>query len=207
MVLIKDYRKRYGDVNIVAIPELELSVGLYWLKGENGSGKTTLLKSMAGLIPFDGTISVAGNDLNKRRKDYKSIVNYAEAEPLYPEFLTGNDLIRFYMDVKKGNALQLAHLVDTMGIGEYIDRKIATYSSGMIKKLSLVLAFIGKPKLLLLDEPLITLDIKAVANLQNVMGAYISNGTSFIVTSHQEMAVPNCKLQTLLVANKTVAVL
>src|ERR1700744_774701 len=166
MIKFKDYSKLYNDQLILRIPQLELEHDIYWLKGENGAGKTTLIKSIAGLIPFNGEIAVDGVDINKQRANYRRIVNYAEAEPQYPVFLSGNDLIRFYTQTKGGDNKRVQALVGALGITNYANNKIGTYSSGMAKKLSLVLAFIGNPKLILLDEPLIALDQQSVSNLQ-----------------------------------------
>jgi ABC-2 type transport system ATP-binding protein len=187
MILFNNYKKFFGQKLIVDIPSLELGHNIYWLQGENGSGKTTLMKSVAGLIPFEGSISLDGTDIRKHRTRYRELVNYAEAEPAFPGFLTGNDLVRFYTKTKKGNVQRVSSLIASFGIGDYIDNKIATYSSGMAKKLSLVLGFIGNPKLILLDEPLITLDVASVKTLQDMITSSYNEGVSFLITSHQEL--------------------
>jgi len=187
MIQFSNYQKYFGPQLIVDIPALDLAQGIYWLKGENGSGKTTLIKSIAGLIPFEGNISVAATDIKQNRTKYRDIVNYAEAEPLYPSFLTGSDLVRFYTKTKKASDQQVATLIKSFGVQDYIDNKIGTYSSGMAKKLSLVLGFIGNPTLILLDEPLITLDVASVKTLQDLIVEHYSAGASFLVTSHQDL--------------------
>lgn len=203
MIEFSGYKKYFGNILAVDIPLLKLAQNLYWLKGENGSGKTTLLKSIAGLIPFDGNISVEGIDIRKQRTDYRSIVNYAEAEPLYPGFLTGMDLVRFYADTKKAEKKQVEGLIAAFGIAGYADNKVSTYSSGMVKKLSLALGFIGNPKLILLDEPLITLDQQAVKILQDLIEEYYRGGVAFLVTSHQEITFSHISPSRLLVKDKT----
>jgi ABC-2 type transport system ATP-binding protein len=136
---------------------------------------------------------------------YTSKVNYAEAEPLYPDFLTGEDLIRFYQSTKKGTSEHTKHLADAFGIGAYAGNKIGTYSSGMAKKLSLVLALMGKPELVLLDEPLITLDQQAVSTLQGIIQSYQAKGISFLITSHQEVHFDSIVPARLLIKDKTLA--
>lgn len=187
MLRINNYRKSYNDALVLDIPSAELPHNIYWLKGTNGSGKTTLIKSVAGLIPFDGEISINGVDIRKKRTQYRSLINYAEAEPQYPGFLSGVDLVTFYAEVKKADPGQVRTLIETFGIGSYAGNKTSTYSSGMGKKLSLVLGFIGNPNLILLDEPLITLDEASVNNLKQLIKEYYEKGVSFIITSHQEM--------------------
>ncbi len=188
------------------MPNLTLPHDLYWLKGENGAGKTTLIKSISGLIPFEGTISVDGTDINKKRVAYRQKVNYAEAEPLFPDFLTGNDLIQFYKKTKNAHEAQIGLLVEALGIGSYAAHKVGTYSSGMTKKLSLVLGLMGQPKLILLDEPLITLDQQSVAALQQILEDYYRNGISLFITSHQEITFAGKPSTRLAVHDKTIIV-
>lgn len=202
MIRFTNYNKYYDNNLVISIPQLELEHNIYWLQGENGSGKTTLIKSIAGLLPFSGNIVVENKDITKDRIAYRMVVNYAEAEPVYPVFLTGNDITRFYATTKKASEEQVKSLIEAFGIGNYIDNKIGTYSSGMAKKLSLVLGFIGTPKLIVLDEPLITLDHQAVAVLQDLIKEYFSNGVTFLVTSHQEISFPGYKSVKLAISDK-----
>jgi len=206
MLVFEDYKKQFGDTTIISIPKLELSPGVYWLKGENGSGKTTLIKSISGLIPFDGRISVAGQDIRTNRIAYTSIVNYAEAEPIFPGFLTGTDLIRFYCETKKANDGQARQLAGVLGVTGYADNKTGTYSSGMAKKLSLVLGFLGMPKFIMLDEPLITLDQQSVQALYELIQQYYAAGVSFLITSHQDVFFDNLATTRLLIKDKTLVV-
>lgn len=203
MLQFTNYRKSYGNSEIINIPELQLDHGIYWLKGTNGSGKTTLIRSVAGLIPFDGRIAVADNDIKQNRIAYTTVVNYAEAEPMYPGFLTGNDLTEFYRSSKNAPEGQLETLSKKLGITSYCGNKTATYSSGMAKKLSLVLGFLGNPKLILLDEPLITLDTASVATLQHMIREQYEAGVSFIITSHQAIEIEGTAVQHLEIQNKT----
>ena len=185
MLSIKNFEKKYGnsDEPVLSIHDCNIEKGIYWIKGANGTGKTSLLKSIAGLIPFDGNIVVDGLDINHNRMAYLQQVNYAEAEPQYPLFLSGKDLIDFYRSTKKGNFPDT--LLNNLGVEKFMHKKTSTYSSGMLKKLSLVLAFIGTPTLILLDEPLIALDVAAVEVLQSAIRQYHQQGVSFIITSHQ----------------------
>jgi ABC-2 type transport system ATP-binding protein len=187
MLTITSFQKKYpgNDEPVLSIPHFKLDKGIYWIKGENGSGKTSLIKSIAGLIPFAGSIAVNDVELSKQRMAYTKMVNYAEAEPLYPPFLTGKELIDFYKNTTGGDLP--ADLITALGVEKFMHNKTAVYSSGMMKKLSLVLGFTGNPQLILLDEPLIALDIAAVEILQLTIAAYNKKGVSLIITSHQPL--------------------
>lgn len=205
MLRFKDYSKSYNGNLIAAIPLLELPTGAYWLKGQNGTGKTTLLRSIAGIIPYKGNITLRDVDVRKQAMDYRRMVSYAAAEPLYPSFLTGDDLIRFYLQTKGGTQQEAQALVQQLGAHNYLHNKVGTYSSGMLKKLSLILAFVGQPKLVMLDEPLITLDQAAVEMLYGIMSGYYRDGNMLLVTSHQEVVIEGMPMQQLAIHNKTVA--
>jgi ABC-2 type transport system ATP-binding protein len=174
---------------VLDIPALFLDKGIYWFKGVNGAGKTTLIKSIAGLIPFEGEVLIGDFPIRQQRAEYLKIINYAEAEPLYPSFLTGNDLLNFYFNTKGGDRRSAERLINAFGMGPYLKNEVGTYSSGMAKKLSLLLAFVGHPALILLDEPFITLDADAVDFLHQHISEIYSSGVSLCISSHQPLAI------------------
>jgi ABC-2 type transport system ATP-binding protein len=189
MLQLSDIRKSYGAHHVFSIDELTLPPGIYWLKGANGAGKSTLLGILAGLIPFKGNVSIDQHvSLRKNPVHYRQLLNHAEAEPTYPSFLTGTELIEFIRNIKKGTKEQIEEIRKILGIDDYLQNPTGTYSSGMLKKLSLLLAFIGQPKWILLDEPLTTLDQssqKALCDL--IMKQRQHKNISFIITSHHDI--------------------
>lgn len=185
MLSIKNLKKQYGTHLILDVTQLTFADGLCWVKGANGSGKSTLLKIIGGLIPFEGEVSIDGIDLRQQTTAYRRLVNYAEAEPLYPPYLTGRDLISFIATTRQANNEQVNELMEAFRIGGFIQNPIGTYSSGMVKKLSLVAAFVGQPKYILLDEPLVTIDKESVPILCQLVRAFSNKGVNFIFTSHQ----------------------
>lgn len=204
MLHFTHFVKSYGTEPVLSISDLTLKEGIYWLQGENGAGKTTLLKSVAGLIPFTGNITVYDTNIRQHRMAYRRLVNWAEAEPLYPDFLTGIDLINFYQHTQPTNTAEIKHLLKLFGTDRYVHQKLSTYSSGMTKKLSLTLAFIGQPKWILLDEPLITLDTAAIDNCLSLIHQYHQKGVSFLITSHQSFVdKAPFTTQSLRIVNKT----
>ena len=189
MLTFTSTTKSYGKREILSIPSLQLDAGIYWLQGANGSGKTTLLRMIAGLLPFRGDIHC--NDLSQRKEPvaYRRSVSWADAEPLYPDFLKGQDLVAFYQEVRKASTEQVNSLTEIFQVRPYLAAPIGTYSSGMVKRLSLVLAFIGRPSLIMLDEPLVTLDKDCIPVLYQLIGhSYREQNTSFLISSHQDLA-------------------
>jgi ABC-2 type transport system ATP-binding protein len=186
MLQFANVYKTYDQQPVLEISSLKLERNIYWLQGINGSGKTTFLSMLAGLIPFKGDILLDGINLRESPLSYRRLVNFAEAEPLYPDFITGLELVSFYQDIRKAASVQTDLLVNLFKMHRFLSMPVGTYSSGMIKKLSLLLAFIGKPSLILLDEPLATLDEGSIHVLPDLIRAYHKEfKTCFIFSSHQ----------------------
>ncbi|MFP4094920.1 MAG: ATP-binding cassette domain-containing protein [Cyclobacteriaceae bacterium] len=186
MLTISNFCKQYGQVIILKIPEFHLPPGIHWIRGPNGSGKSTLFKSIAGIIPFEGDIYLGEINQKQKPRIYRQQVSYAEAEPLYPDYLRGTDLLAYVAEargVKKNHWLPLCERFDMQS---YIDTPCGTYSSGMLKKLSLVMALLGKSRLNLLDEAFITIDSQSTRILCEIIGEYHNQlEISFLLSSHQ----------------------
>lgn len=187
MLSIKNYSKSYHDIEVLSIDTLQLRSGIYWIKGENGSGKSTLFKSIAGIIPFDGDIIFQNADVKKNPVAYRRLVHYAEAEPQYPGFLTAKDLVRFVGRSRGVKLAEQGQCISNFGVDSFFEKPCQTFSSGMMKKLSLVLAFLGNTPLIILDEPLITLDSRARETLLAEIKKRASTGTTFLLSSHQSL--------------------
>ena len=206
MLTIEHFSKSYSGTQVIYIQSLSLSSGIYWIKGENGSGKTTLFKSLAGLHPCEGKIQFDdGINLHKNPIIFRNRVNYSEADPLYPGFLTSKDLIRFIGSTKGADQKQQDFFVEQFNMSSYFEKPVETYSSGMLKKLSLAIAFLGSPKLIILDEPLITLDVQARSVLLHIMKNYIDqHEVTFLLSSHQMLDSTELKVnETFVIENKT----
>ena len=205
MLQITDFKKAYSTRIILQIPSLTIPAGSFWLKGNNGSGKTTLMKILAGINPFEGVVQLNGSDLVKNPIGYRQQVSFAEAEPVFPGFVTGWDLIRFVQAIRKEPDTRIQSLVHYFGILSFLPYTVGTYSSGMTKKLSLLLTFIGNTKLILLDEPLITLEDIFLPTLFSLIKDRQINGTSFLLSSHQPFREDQFTSQgTIVVENQSV---
>ena len=188
MLQLTDIQKSFGAHPVFSIDKLHLEKGIYWLKGANGSGKSTLLKIIAGLLPFNGEIILNETiSIRKQPVNYRLLINHSAAEPVYPSFLTGNELVEFVRSIKKGTEQQVNDIKDILGIDNYLLNPTGSYSSGMLKKLSLLSAFMGRPRWILLDEPFTTLDHASQSALCGLIRKQHQQGISFILTSHHDI--------------------
>lgn len=170
IVDVRHVTKRYG--NIVALRDitLQLGAGLHLLRGANGSGKSTLLKLLAGVEPCEeGDIVINGHDMRSDLQRAKSQLGWLPSDPDVYGFLRGDALLRMVAAARGVHgATHEAHIRDLLtqlGISTLIDRRFDAMSLGMQRKFMLVAAMMGKPALLLLDEPANALDADALVAL------------------------------------------
>jgi ABC-2 type transport system ATP-binding protein len=188
MLHVKNLLKKFGHKTVLNIEELFIPPGITHLKGINGSGKTTFSRIAAGLIPFKGEVLLDNKYSPMSNKvQYRKLVNYAESEPLYPEFFTANDLIAFIGKAKGASKQDQKRFIELFGVDGYLYDTVGTYSSGMLKRLSLCLAFLGSPSLILLDEPFNTLDTDAIDLLKTLTHDQHRKAVNFILVSHQDV--------------------
>ena len=188
MLQLTAIHKSFGSHHVFSIDQLRLENGIYWLKGANGSGKSTLMRLVAGLLPFKGDILLNEEiSIKQQPVAYRLLVNHSAAEPIYPSFLTGDELVVFVSSIKNGTHQQADQVKSLLGITNYLSNPTGSYSSGMLKKLSLLCAFIGQPAWILLDEPFTTLDHASQSAVCKLIRGKAGEGISFIITSHPDI--------------------
>ena len=160
---------------------------MHWIRGINGAGKSTLLKSIAGIIPFEGEITIDGLNLKGYPVASRRRVTYSEAEPVYPSFLCALDMIDFVAQARKSPKEAVREIVEYFSIDSFAEQAIGGYSTGMLKKLSLCLAFIGAKSWILLDEPFAFIDQETEEKLKILIRDKREKGLNFIITSHHEV--------------------
>lgn len=179
--------KKYGSHTVLQFDQWKIDTGIYWLKGGNGTGKTTLFRIISGQTPFNGQVLLNGIDLKKEPILFRSKISYAEAEPQYPLFITGQELLNFYKEVRNAHQDEIEELTVLFELKDFLKQKIGGYSSGMLKKLSLICALMGEVDLYILDEPLITIDVASAHQLYELIAQKAKQGKSFLLSSHQDI--------------------
>jgi len=187
MLILKNFRKIYNGNLILKEESIQIPEGLIWIKGVNGSGKSTLLKSIAGIIPFDGDILLNGVSLKKDPVLIRRKITYAEAEPFYPEMLTAREIIEFAASVRGESSENTRELIRYFGVDEFYKQACGGYSTGMLKKVALIMAFLGDPALILLDEPFAFIDDETEKKLTSLVRRFKDLSKTLLITSHHEM--------------------
>lgn len=146
---------------------------IYGLLGRNGAGKTTLFNCISEELSLDtGNISLI-NDINLEESLDSSNIGYVYSDPILPDFLTGYEFIKFYIDIHKNK------IKDLLTIEEYLDfikidendrhKLIKSYSFGMKNKIQMLCFLITKPDVILLDEPLTSFDVVVALEIKNLL--------------------------------------
>jgi ABC-type multidrug transport system ATPase subunit len=202
--------KRYGS--LTAVDDVSFSVGgeIFGLLGANGAGKSTLIKMLVGLLgPDGGTLRVAGHDVRLDAIAARRAVGYLPEDLELYERLTGREFLRFVGGVKGAppDDERLESDLDAFGIIDKADHLIKEYSLGMKKKIGLLAAFLGSPRILVLDEPLNALDAYSMRLVEQRLAAFRDVGVAVVLSSHVMAFVERiCSRVLILRAGKTVAV-
>ncbi|MCA6107092.1 ABC transporter ATP-binding protein [Bradyrhizobium cenepequi] len=185
-VQITDVSKRYGRIDAASGVSFELGQGeMVALIGHNGAGKTTLMKLMLGLIhPTHGSIRVLGEDPAAGQFSARRRLGYLPENVSFDASLTGRETQRFYARLKQEPLAKAEQLLDVVGLGAAADRRVGTYSKGMRQRLGLAQALIGRPQLLLLDEPTTGLDPELRQTFYDAIQRLAAEGTTVLLCSH-----------------------
>jgi len=182
--------KRYADIVAVDYIDLNIKHGeILGLLGPNGSGKSTTLKMILGLVkPDSGSVNVLGVNAEDDPVAVKRQVGYVPESPRLYEFLTGLEYLDFVGDVygigvsEKKNRIE--EYLEALELEGREGDMISSYSLGMKQKIALISAFLHKPKLLLLDEPLNGLDPRSARIVKDLLRELKSQGVTTIMSTH-----------------------
>ena len=186
VVTVESVTKRYG--NIVAVNDVSLSISrgeVYSLVGANGAGKSTLIRMIVGITdPDRGQVIICGDDLAKRVPNTKRHLGYLPEELILYERLTGKEYLHLVAGLKEADKSQIPEEVAFFELSQVENKLVGGYSLGMRKKLGLAAAMIGKPDVLVLDEPLNGLDVEMMRKLRLRITDERERGRAVLVSSH-----------------------
>lgn len=159
------------------------ALGLF---GHNGAGKSTLMKVILGVLaPTSGQLSVLGhcprsNDAHEYRRQF----GYLPENVSFYDQLTGREVLTYFAKLKGYPVTQAQQLLEQVNLEVAADRQVKTYSKGMRQRLGLAQAFLGEPKLLILDEPTVGLDPVATSEFYQMVDQLKTSGCAVILCTH-----------------------
>ena len=190
VITVSNLSKSYEDFK--ALDSVSFIVGkgqVYGYLGPNGAGKTTTIRTLLGLLkPDDGDVFISGINPIDDPVQALQIVGYAPELPILQPFFSGERLLDFTgrmfglsKQVRKERIKQLLMLV---GLEEFGKRKIGKYSKGMTQRLSLAVALINDPLILIMDEPTIGMDPEAQVYFRDLFKELTKEGKTMFISSH-----------------------
>ena len=190
LIELRKISKAYGTVS--ALRELDLTVPegcLYGLLGPNGAGKTTAMRILATLLaPDSGSVVVGGVDGLAQPRNVRQLMGYVAQEVAIDKILSGRELLQLQGDLyhlpRNDRDSRIADLIDRLAMGDWIDRRCGTYSGGMRRRLDLAAGLLHRPRLLVLDEPTVGLDIESRSAIWQLLRQLVDEGTTVLLSSH-----------------------
>ena len=174
---------------VEALHPLTLSVHsgeVLGLFGHNGAGKSTLMKLILGVLkPTSGRVSALGHCPRATSShEYRAQFGYLPENVSFYDHLTGREVLRYFARLKGHSLRQADALLEEVNLSVAADRSVKTYSKGMRQRLGLAQAFLGEPKLLILDEPTVGLDPVATSDFYQMVDRLKTGGCAVILCSH-----------------------
>ena len=209
MISLTSLTKRYGS--FTAVDGIDLSVPrgeLFGFLGPNGAGKTTTLRMIAGILrPTSGRVEIAGIDIANDPVAAKSKLGFIPDRPFIYEKLTGAEFLRFVAGLYDQTGPQIEHrareLLALFDLEQWRDELVESYSHGMRQKLIISSAFVHRPEVIVVDEPMVGLDPKAAKILKDLFREYTRRGHTIMMSTHTlEVAESLCDRIAIIQAGK-----
>jgi len=183
--------KRFGSArrNILAVDNLSIEVkrgSIFGFLGPNGSGKTTTIGMLLGLIrPTSGSMELFGQDTGRDRPSLlRRTSAVLENSPFYP-YLSGRDNLEVFARTMDGvNKSRIDEVLETVGLKKRAKSKTKTYSLGMRQRLSVAVALLSDPELIILDEPTNGLDPSGIIEIRELISQLGEQGKTIFLSSH-----------------------
>ena len=189
MELILDgIQKKFGEKEVLRGVSFPFEQGkIYGLLGRNGAGKTTLFNCLSNEISMDAGTAQLKDVSGTLRALTPEDIGYVFSTPILPEFLTGREFLKFFMEINRDKIRSDQTIDDYFDLvkidREDRDRLIKGYSHGMKNKMQMLVNIIAQPNILLLDEPLTSLDVVVAEEMKNLLRS-LKDGRITIFSTH-----------------------
>ncbi len=189
MIRVEHLTRRFGD--LVAVDDISFDAApgrITGLLGPNGAGKTTTLSMVSGLLrPTSGSIRLDGISMAERPREAKALLGVVPQEVALYEELSSRENLEFWGSLRGLTGRELSarieevlHVVDLAGRRDPVSK----FSGGMKRRLNLAAGILHRPRILLLDEPTVGIDVQARAHILDVIRATAEEGATVLYTTH-----------------------
>ncbi|MEV0591225.1 ATP-binding cassette domain-containing protein [Nonomuraea cavernae] len=188
-VLARGLTKSFGTTQVLAGIDLTVPTGsLLALLGPNGSGKTTTVRILTTLLaPDGGTATVGGHDVTREGVAVRRLIGLTSQQATVDGLLTGRENLELFAGLyhlgRRQARRQAQELLERFDLTAAANRRVATYSGGMRRRLDLAASMVSAPRILFLDEPTTGLDPRSRAELWSVIRELLAGGTTILLTT------------------------
>jgi ABC-2 type transport system ATP-binding protein len=204
--------KDYSDFRAVDSVNLKVEPGeIFGFLGPNGAGKTTTIRMMIGLLkPTSGSVIIDGHNLKNEPVAAKSVVGFIPDRPYLYEKLTGEEFLRFMAGLYGVNGNEVEPRIDDLlrffDLTDWKSELIESYSHGMKQRIVMSSALIHKPKVIIVDEPMVGLDPKGARLLKDAFRKLADDGCTIFMSTHTlEIAEQMCNRLAIIEGGKIIA--
>lgn len=184
---LNEVTKRYGKTVALKDVSMELTEGIYGLLGPNGAGKSTLMNILVNdMLPDSGNVLYDGADINKLGVKYRKRIGYMPQQQGMYDYFTGYRFLSYIAALKGMNpkeaSEQIRVVADKVNLGQYLGKKVGSYSGGMKQRLLIAQSILDNPQILILDEPTAGLDPKERIRIRNLISEIAKDKIVLIAT-------------------------
>jgi ABC-type multidrug transport system ATPase subunit len=154
------------------------------LVGPNGSGKTSILRCLLGLVPFAGRVDIGGYDGVREPIAARSLMSYVPQKAAFGD-APAREVLAFVARLRRIDRSRISATLREVGLEEHADERVRTFSGGMQQRLSLALALLTDPPVLLLDEPSASLDREGQEHFFEIVARLRNRGHTLLLASHR----------------------
>jgi ABC-2 type transport system ATP-binding protein len=186
---VRGLTKSFGPAQVLAGIDLTVPTGsLLALLGPNGSGKTTTVRILTTLLaPDGGTAAVGGHDVTRESVAVRRMIGLTSQQATVDDLLTGRENLELFAGLHHLGGprarRRAAELLERFDLAAAANRRVATYSGGMRRRLDLAASMVSEPRILFLDEPTTGLDPRSRAELWSVIRELLASGTTILLTT------------------------
>ena len=188
MIKLTNLTKIYGNLTAVKSIDLEIKAGeVFGFLGPNGAGKTTTIKMMAGLLqPTGGSVAIGGYDVQKEPLKAKAITGFIPDRPYLYEKLTAGEFMRFVAELYTMPSAdgRIDELLSLFGLTDWAGELVENFSHGMKQRLVMASSLLHRPKVLVVDEPMVGLDPRGARLVKDLFKDLASQGVTIFMSTH-----------------------